>query len=179
MRIHSIFWALFIMVAIFYLSMYAYIWIASNHILNLFSIEISPASEVKQILTGWQTVKVENQNLLYYARLATWVDFLWILSYTGVLIMVSYAIMQKQRAPFLNNLLRFCFLLAILAGFFDVLENIVLIYDMHQYTPLKNVYSSAIFAWPKWIFVLFILISWLLSLVNNAINSRKLYYYHL
>jgi hypothetical protein len=165
------------MVAIFYLGMYAYIWIASRHILDLFTIETSSASGVRKILTAWQTVKVENHDLLYYARLATWVDFLWIISYTAVLIMVSYAIMQKQKSPFLNNLFRFCFLLAVLAGFFDVLENIVLIYDMHQYTPLKKLYSSAIFAWPKWIFVLFIITSWLLALLNKLIGSSRSYYY--
>jgi hypothetical protein len=178
MRIHSIFWALFIMVTIFFLGMYFYIWIAAHHyVLNLFSIEIASTSGVKKILSEWQSVKVESQNLLYYARLATWVDFLWIISYVAVLIMVSYAIMQKQKSPFLNNLLRFCFLLAVLAGVFDVLENIVLIYDIYRYTPFKKVYSSAIFSWPKWILIFFILLCWLLTLFNSAFTSRKSYYY--
>jgi len=177
MKLHSIFWDLFILVLITFLGLYFYIWFVSGHWLNLFSIETASVSTLRKTFNQWLAIRVEGSNLLHFAKVGTYIDFLWILGYAGVLTMVTYAVMQRQRNPSINNLLRFTLLLPLLAALFDVFENIILLYDMHSYTPYKKLISSMGPAWIKWTLIIFILLTWLLAGISSRVIRRKLYYF--
>lgn len=176
MRIHSFFWALFVLVIILYSGFYFYIWLETCHFLNVFSVSTQSVSELRITLDHWKQTPVDHKNLLHYGRITSvWIDFIWIIAYVAVLIMLSYNAMQRERRPFLNNLLRLNMLLAVIAGVFDVLEDGILLYDMHGYGTQKHLFSSACFAWPKWIILAYIVAIYLFSLISRGFAKQKYY----
>jgi hypothetical protein len=78
------------------------------------------------------------------------VDYLFIVGYVVVGFMISDHLMQKEKDPFLNGLLRLCFPLLILAGLLGVVENAI-------------VWVS----WPKWALAAVILFIWLIDLLHK------------
>src|SRR5207237_4745 len=114
------------------------------------SIQLKNAGEGFALASAWATIVAGDHTLLYYAKQNTLIDFIWIVGYAGVLINLAYASMQKEKNNVLNELLRLCFFLALLAGLLDVVENGILLFDFNHLVSPEKFYSSAYYSYPKW-----------------------------
>lgn len=169
--LHTIIWILFAAVIGFYAWQYIYI-STEHHCLNIIRLEIANAANGKALLQDWYQQKIGSKTLLHYAQTNTIADFVFIVAYTGILIIVSYAIMQREPNPVLNNLLRLNMLLAVLVGVLDVCEDIILLYDMYNYYPQKYFVSSQVFAYSKFFVAIYIIAIWLFSLAGRQSRLR-------
>ncbi|HLK30748.1 MAG TPA: hypothetical protein VKT28_19380 [Puia sp.] len=166
-NLHFILWALLIIVFAVLAGQNFYI-THHHESLPIFSLETASANEGKAILDTLAKKNIEGVSLLHFAQVNTWLDFFFIIGYVGAIIMISYSLMQKEKQPFINNFLRFDILLALIIGLLDVVENIILLNDMHDYKIDKQYISSMHVSDPKWILVIIVLVSWLVSLLNRA-----------
>lgn len=114
------------------------------------SIQFKNAAEGFSLANMWSSSFAGDHNLLYYARQNTWIDFIWIAGYVGVLVNLAYALMQRENSKLLNELLRGCFFLAFVAGLLDVIENCILLFDFSHLKDPDHFYSSMYFSYPKW-----------------------------
>ncbi|HEV3250565.1 MAG TPA: hypothetical protein VGZ71_06415 [Puia sp.] len=120
-------------------------------------LELADYHKLSSILSNWNDTYVHAKSLIHYARINTRVDFIFILGYTGAIIMTSYNLMQGEKNPKWNNLLRLCFPLAVLIGLLDIVENIILLYDMHDYPGDHGLIISLPVSAIKWLLTLFVL----------------------
>jgi hypothetical protein len=164
-----IIWVLFIGIILYNLILIGML--KSQHISgNLFTLPLWPQEEAKQQLTTWSHLYTRTgRTVLEVARINTWIDFLFIISYVSALIFVSYAQMQKQHRVWLNALLRLNFPLAFLIGVLDGLENLTLLHDMAPYV-VGQTYCS-----PFWFtFLKFFFTGWaLLILLASLLTPKK------
>ncbi len=171
-NIHLFLWTLFITIIVILSGQKFYI---SNHggSLQILNFETANTSKVKTLLDYYSITKVNGVSLLYYVRINTVVDFFFIVSYVSVLIMVSYSLMQKEKNITLNNLLRFNMLLAIVAGLFDVGENIILLRDINNYLSSLPITSAMYVSYAKWTLIAFIVTVWMVSFSLRMFSSTK------
>jgi hypothetical protein len=141
--------------------------------MDILELEFASREEIRNLFGEWNSIVVRNSTLFQHARLNTEWDFVFIIAYVSVMIMMSYTLLQLQPHPGWNNALRFCMLLAVLAGISDVIENSVLLYDMNSFIyRASDYYSPAAFAVCKFILIGFIICCWLGSLiVRKAVFS--------
>src|SRR5215210_1403670 len=120
-------WLLFIITA---LILQARAWYVNSNggKYNIVKLELANANDGPDILKDWSNTVIDTSTQLHYARTDLWIDFLFIIGYAGVLIIISYFLMQRQRRLWLNELLRLCMPLAIGAGLLDVIENSILLF---------------------------------------------------
>ena len=158
-------WGLFVLYLVFSL-------VQGRHIqshgdkLDIISLEFADKNEGAAILEDWYANKVDTKNLLSHARTNTIADFLFIIGYVGVLIIISNYIMQRQRKLVLNEMLRACFVLALLAGLLDLVENFILLYNMHHYVPGSEYISTKFISYTKFGCIGMILLAWLFGLAG-------------
>lgn len=138
------------------------------------SIQLKNAADGFALAAAWSTTFAGDHSLLYYARQNTWIDFIWIAGYVGVLINLSYASMQKEKNKVLNELLRSCFFLALLAGLFDVIENVFLLFDFNHLTNADQFFSSIYYSYPKWILSGVVVLILLASLANRKLAKNRI-----
>ncbi len=119
------------------------------------------------LLENWYQEKIGTKTLLHYVQINTIADFAFIFAYTGIVLIISYAIMQREANPFLNNLLRLNMLLAVIVGLLDILENIILLYDMYDYVPGKSFVSAQVPAYGKFLLIAYIIAVWFISLLRR------------
>jgi hypothetical protein len=135
------------------------------------SIQLKNAATGFAMASAWAITFAGDHSLLYYARQNTWIDFIWIAGYAGVLINAAYYLMQREKDKTLNELLRLCFFLALLAGLLDLIENGILLFDFNHLVSAKQFYSSAYVSYPKWILsgivVLIVAVSYVRDLVRR------------
>jgi hypothetical protein len=142
----------------------------ANHLgkaYNIVKLELAGTESGKVLLQRWNNTKVGRGTLIDYARVDTWVDFLFIISYTGVLLLISHALRKREKQGWLLWLLQACTALALLAGLLDIIENIILLADMHRYSAGKMFYSSRWVSYPKFGLLLLVLLTWGLSLLGR------------
>lgn len=145
----------------------------SDRPLNIFHLEFVNATDGKALLEAWAIKSpTYKTTLLQEAIKNTRWDFLFIIGYVAVIIMLSYNQMQREPRVWLNELLRLNFLLAIIAGLLDVLENLRLLYNMAPDSIGKEFLSSYWFALPKWILVGWVTLVWLVSLVSAIFYNQ-------
>jgi hypothetical protein len=164
--LHNIIWVLFAVVLVFYACQYIYL-ASQHHCLNILQIEIANKEKGRTLLESWYQEKIGTKTLLRYAQINTMADFALIIAYTGVMLIISYAIMQREANPFLNNLLRLNMLLAVIVGLLDILENIILLYDMYDYVPGNSFVSSQVPAYGKFLLIAYIIAVWFISLLRR------------
>ena len=165
-NIRTVCWLLFIVTA---LVLRARAWYVNNNggTYNIVKLELADAKQGPPILEQWNGIQIDTSTQLRYARTDLWIDFLFILGYTGILIIVSYFLMQRQRQLWLNELLRLCMPLAILAALLDIIENSILLFDVFHYRLGKSFFSAMYVAYPKFALIIFILLSWVLAVCNR------------
>jgi len=161
---------LFVLLIIFFLIQYLYAYFILKADLNIFGLETADRNDGGMMLYQWYLFRTNGVDLIHYARVNIIADFFFIIAYVGVILIISYALMQKEKNPFLNNLLRLDILLAFIAGILDIIENIILLYDTGNYYPGEYFISSMWVSYPKWILIIWIILSWLISL-SKRISS--------
>ncbi len=166
-------WVVFIITAVLLRGREWYVNHPHNTGYNIVKLELASAEEGSTILKKWNSTLVDTDTVLHYARVDLLIDFLFIIGYVGVLITISNYLMQRQRRLWLNELLRLCLLLAIVAGLLDVIENCVLLFDMYHYRPGTPFYTAMWVAYPKFILIAFILLIWMKSLFTNVPGKRQ------
>jgi hypothetical protein len=142
--------------------------------LDIMALELANREEGKFLLSQWAELKTcHNTTLLAEAdRIIRW-DFVFIVGYICVLIIVSYLQMQKEPRARLNNLLRLNFPLAIITGLLDATENLFLLYNMLSWNIGENFYPVRTIAIIKFTLAGWAILVWLISLLTAA-GSRKI-----
>ena len=171
---HYLGWACFIAAILF--NIYQRV-VLRDTPLNIFHLEFVNATDGRALISEWEgTPTVNKTTLVQEAIKNTRWDFLFIIGYVSVIIMLSYSQMQREPKAALNELLRLNFLLAIVAGLLDVTENTLLLYNMAPHSIGKVFLSTYWFALPKFILAGWATLVWLVSLVSaRPISMRKAY----
>jgi len=174
MKFNKFLWIFFFLILSCFIGFYGHILTASHKFLDIFSISIADVPTLKQTFSNWQSTPVDTENLFYYAWINKWLDFIWVLAYVPVVLIVSYNIRQGEIHPLMYKLLKFNFPLALLAGLLDMAENCILLYDMHGYTAQKHLISSQFVSWPKWFILFYLVFICLLSLFTRRLRAVNL-----
>lgn len=125
--------------------------------------EFANAAEGKALLQSWETA-----GLLSIAKKMIWIDFAYIIFYVAIIITLSGRQIRYEPSISLNALLRANFLFAVLAGLFDVAENISLLYNLQCW---KTNYMQLSWAtWLKFILVAWTFLVWLISFVKSKMK---------
>jgi hypothetical protein len=172
--LHFLFFALFIGLVLTSLIQQRRIHQHTGHYMNIFGLETKPAGELPKIFAQWSAEPVHDHTVFDEARSNTRLDFLFILSYVGVCVIISYSLLQMQKNAALNNVLRFCILLAFLAGLLDIIENVILLNDFTRFANGEGpMHSAAVVAIPKWILVVIIFLCWIVGLVVFVFKNQS------
>lgn len=166
--IHPLAWLFFIGVLSFDIFQYIDLVHVQGIPGNLFGLPLLSSAEASAQLFTWASFPTRaGGTVLDATRLNTQWDFLFIVGYVSILIILSYNQMQRESRPWLNTLLRFGFLLAIVGGIFDAIENVFLLADMTPYNAMHHCYYSPfVFSVGKFVFGGWVLVVWLFSLVT-------------
>jgi len=159
---------LFALALIFFIAQGLYIHFVYKSYLDIIGLELADRTDGGMILYQWWMAGKHGINLLHHAWLNTIVDFFFIIAYIGMIRIISYNLLQKENKPLLIKLLRLGSRFAFIAGILDIMENIVLLYDLTNYYPGEYYISSMYFSYPK-----FILIGWIILIWLVAIAKRK------
>jgi hypothetical protein len=121
--------------------------------------------EALNIIQSWRTTATSKGNLFPFARLVTCFDFFFIPFFVFLIIAYSDNRAQKEGTLWLNTLLRLNMLLIVLAGFLDIIEDVVLFYNLdygdHGYLHLWWI------SWTKFILVGWTLLVWVASRIKS------------
>jgi len=173
MRIFPIlYWTLFVFAIFFFTWQYLYV-LSWGHKLDIFGLEFASNNDGRVLLQDWNRTIVDTENILHYAKVNTWVDFLFIIGYVGVAVLISKSLMQGERNPRFNEIIRMCYLLAFLIGFLDVVENIILLSDMYHYREDKAYVGTALLSTTKFTIVGLLFIIWLVALIRRVIAKNE------
>jgi hypothetical protein len=130
---------------------------------SIICFEFANANKGKEILSQWNSA-----GLLSVAKWMTWLDFVYIFCYVGIIIIFSNTQIRKEPSIGLNALLRANFFFAFLAGFLDVIENISLLYNIQSRE--ASYLSLAWITWLKFILIGWTILVWLISFVKSKIK---------
>jgi adenosine deaminase len=101
--------------------------------------------------------KTSRGDLIAFARIITWFDFIFIIFYTGLVVMLSNRA-QRESRPWLNTLLRLNIFLVVVLALLDITENSFLLYDLKYWqTNFINVW------WITWL--KYILVQWIIAVL--------------
>jgi hypothetical protein len=116
--------------------------------------------EVEQVLSAWTSASSQNTNILHAARVNTYLDFIFLSFYSLFLFVfcrrLADGLSARKMAARAFHLLS---MLALFAGFLDVLENIGMLASLHGRVSDTTSLYTAISAGLKWIIVLVIILS--------------------
>jgi hypothetical protein len=175
--IHYLSWIFFFVILTFNIYKYVDLNYVERIPCKFVQLQFVNSLEGKDLLNKWcVTATHHDTTLLQEAVLNTQWDFLFILSYVSLLIIVSYNQMQRERSPSLNNLLRLNFPLAIITGLLDTTENCILLDDMKPYHIGTSYHSSYWVSLPKFILAAWILLVWLVSLIKSKTRPSPPYW---
>lgn len=172
-NLHIVLWTCLFGAGLFLLVQQLYLCFYLDQSFHVLALQFQDKGTLKSTLLDWNGTIAEGRSLLHYARVNTVVDLVYIIGYVSALIMISYRLMQVETSPALNNLLRFCFLLAVLTGLLDLAEDLILLFDMYRFSGEKTVYSARYVAYPKWIAGGAVLLVWLICGLKRVLPSRK------
>lgn len=131
---------------------------------GILALETAGKAEANTILTRWHD---DNGHLADVARKVMIYDFFFIIFYVWLLVMLSSNQMYREAWLPLNSLLRLNIPLAILAGLFDITENILLLHNMHYWNSPASYIVSSWATFPKFILAGWIILVWIISAVKG------------
>ncbi len=137
------------------------------------SLEFAGKKIGKEMVCAWYDSPFAGSNLLSVARNNTRADFLYILIYVGLILLYSYLQMQQEKRIFLNELLRLNLLLALLAGLFDVVENVLLLYNFRHVNDSGIYISTMILSSLKFSLLGWTVLVWISSVIRSNKFHRK------
>ncbi len=145
--------------------------VVSNY--PIVSLEFAGKTLGKEMVCVWYDSPFAGSNLLAVARNNTRLDFLFILIYVSLILLYSYLQMQQEKRIFLNELLRLNLLLALLAGLFDVLEDVLLLYNFRHVNDFGLHISTAIISAIKFILLAWTVLVLIISVMSSNTFHRK------
>lgn len=164
------FWASFGIALVVLVSMNIYVNSHSNGF-DLMKLQFASSREGTEILRQWYHTDVDGHSQLHFVKLNTIIDFLFIIGYAGVLCMISYTLMQRESRVWVNELLRWCFPLALLTGLLDVIENSLILSSLYHYRAGDAFHATQWVSYPKWTLVVIILMIWIIGLIAKMIRQ--------
>lgn len=132
-----------------------------------FAFETADQAKTYDIVQRWDISRWGQHDVITGMKLFTGIDFIYIIVYSYVLITLSYDRMQWEQNVFLNNLLRLNFPMAVLAGLFDVIENILFLFNMEHYDLPGGYVSIAPFTYAKWTLIGIVVLIWIVSKIKS------------
>jgi hypothetical protein len=139
---------------------------------GIVALEFANATKGNAILTTYRNIPYGDTTLLEVAKHNLQLDFLFILLYVTLMLMLSNAQMQREKWPPLNEMLRLNLLLAVAAGGLDIAENIRLLHNLHHIGNPGLYWETYWLALPKFILAGWIVLVWLVSVVKRGILRR-------
>lgn len=138
-----------------------------------FSFETADQAETRRIVEIWQISRWGQHNVITGMTLFTVIDFAYIIVYSYVLVTLSYDRMQREGNVILNNFLRLNFPIAILAGLFDVIENVLFLFNMEHFDLPDGYVSIAPFTYIKWTLIALVALILVVSKVKGWLTKWK------
>jgi hypothetical protein len=139
---------------------------------DIVALEMADADKGKRILGEWQQIQIGSGTLTDYARTDVYVDFLFIIGYTGVLVMVSALLRRRHNRSWLRAILAGCLPMAVLAGLLDVAENVLLLRNMPVNAVPDSFISTRYIAGLKFALIGLVLLCWLLSVLAKLAKPK-------
>lgn len=134
---------------------------------GIIDLEFSGKNHGASIVSNWQQIYYGDQTLLSLARQNTQLDFLFILVYVTLIMTLSNARMQREKALWLNELLRFNLFPAVLIGVLDIIENIRLLHSFHHADSVAEFWPACYLAWPKFVLLVWVILVYVFSVVKS------------
>ncbi|MCX2454325.1 hypothetical protein OQX61_23850 [Pedobacter sp. PLR] len=134
---------------------------------GIIDLELSKKEHGASIVSNWQQLYYGDQTLLSLARQNTHLDFLFIVVYVTLIMTLSNARMQREKALWLNELLRFNLFLAVLIGVLDIIENIRLLHSFHHAGNVVEFWPTCYLAWPKFALLVWVILVYAFSVVKS------------
>lgn len=158
---------LFISTFIFLFGEGLYIHFVHHMNLNIIGLETANTIRGTELLAYFYGHSISGRNLIYYAQLNTYVDFLFIIGYAGMMIIITNNLLRRVKHQYLCMALRTCLLMTIAAGILDIFENSILLSDMHGYYPGKAYVSSMYVSYSKWILAGTVFVIWIVAFIHT------------
>lgn len=134
-------------------------------------LEKAGKAEGQTILKAWNGLPYRNGTMLELAVRNTHWDFLFIFCYVSLLLLHSNDRMQKEKALWLNTLLRLNLPQAILAGLLDIAENTILLHNFRHVADGRYYLETLFVTAPKFAFAGWALLFFLVSLAKSQLRS--------
>lgn len=166
-----IIWWLFISTFIFLFGEGLYIHFIHHLSLNIIGLELADKVKGTTLLLYFHEHHVNGMSLIYYAIVNTYVDYFFILGYVGIIFIITGNILHRQQNGFLRTLLRLCFYFGGIAGVLDLVENSILLMDLHQYYTGKDYVSAMYVSYPKWILAGVVVLIWLICIICSRLKT--------
>jgi hypothetical protein len=116
--------------------------------------------EVEQVLSAWTSASSPNTDILHAARVNTYLDFIFLSFYSLFLFVFCRRLADGLSArKMMARAFHLLSMLALFAGFLDVLENIGMLASLHGQVSDTTALYTALSAGLKWIIVLVIILS--------------------
>jgi hypothetical protein len=164
-------WLLFIASLVFMRARSAYA-NGEEKVYNIVALEFAKPAEGRAMLRQWEQTRIGEGTLLDYARTDTWVDFLFIIGYVSVLVIVSSHLRRQENRPWLRTVLQWSLPLAVLAGMLDVVENILLLINM-QGDAGGAFISTRFVAGLKFFLIGMVLLIWLFVFLARWVKPKQ------
>jgi hypothetical protein len=156
-----------------------YQWVELNKVeclpFSMLELEYAHEAQGLSLLSIWSNTHTNHGTTLLQEGLVNirW-DFVFVVSFVSLLIILSYNQMQREARHRFNEFLRFNFPLAILIGLLSIVENMVLLQDMKSYNVGYIYHSSYWVTLPKFILSGWAVGVWIISktTANNVPTPR-------
>lgn len=163
---------LFILIIIFFIAQALYVHLVLKSDFNIVGLETANRADGGMLLYTWWTKGNNGIVVIRQAWINTIVDFLFIFAYVGLIRIISRNLLQPETSFALNKLLRFNMRLAIVIGVLDILENIILLYNLTNYYPGEYYVSSMYPGLLKWFLLVWVIVVWIMAIVRRKLKSR-------
>lgn len=110
----------------------------------------SSGFETNEIVNTWKQVPVPD--IVANAKINTWLDFIFIFFYS-LLLFYCCKVIAVNSSGFINNVGNRIAGSALIAGFFDILENTGMFMSLNGHISNVNTIFTAVFSYSKWLLV--------------------------
>ncbi|NII82385.1 MULTISPECIES: hypothetical protein [unclassified Pedobacter] len=138
---------------------------------GIINLELAKKDTGVEIIALWSDTLYGDQTLLNLAQKNTHFDFLFIFVYVVLIMTLSNAQMQREKASWLNELLRLNLFLAFLIGSLDVIENIRLLHSFHHPRDIAEFWRTDFIAWPKFVIAGWVILVYVFSIIKGYFNK--------
>ncbi|QNR86158.1 hypothetical protein H9N25_07025 [Pedobacter riviphilus] len=137
---------------------------------GIINLELAKKDTGVEIIALWSDTLYGDQTLLNLAQKNTHLDFLFIFVYVLLIMTLSNAQMQREKASWLNELLRLNLFLAFLIGSLDVIENIRLLHSFYHPGDIAEFWRTDFIAWPKFVIAGWVILVYVFSIIKGYLN---------